>query len=53
MGPRALPAHWNTDAIAFARAEFISDQIVTRAQGTLEHSRVLQGTVVRGRVPCV
>ena len=51
--PRALSAHWNTDALAFTRAEFVSDQIVTRAQGTLEHSRVLQGTGVRGRVPCL
>jgi hypothetical protein len=38
------PARSNTDALAFARAEIVSDQIVTRAQGKQEDSRVLQGT---------
>jgi hypothetical protein len=44
-GPRrALPARSNANALAFARAEIVSDQIVTRAQGKQGDSRVLQGT---------
>ena len=31
-------------AMTFARAEIVSDQIVTRAQGKQGDSRVLQGT---------
>jgi len=36
-----------------ARAELVSDRIVTRAQGKREDSRVLQGMGVRGRVACL
>ena len=44
-GPwRVLPARSNTNALAFARTEIVSDQIMTRAQGKQGDSRVLQGT---------
>jgi hypothetical protein len=39
-------------AITFAQTEIVSDQIVTRAQGKQEDSRVLQGTWVRDRLAC-
>ena len=41
-----------TTASELTRAEIVGDQIVTRAQGKQEDSRVLQGTQIRGRVAC-
>ena len=46
---RACPACSNTATSELARAEFVSDQIMTRAQGEVGDSRVLEGTRVRGR----